>query len=220
MPDHQTPIAETLAGVNEVHKLGLFRRFGLSNYQAADVEAVHAHCVAQGYVLPTVYQGPYSPITRYQETVLFPTLRKLGMAFYAYSPSASGFLGKTVAAFEEQMRELAASGAPPFRRRYADNPKFMTALQKWNDVASKEGVAPAEMAYRWVAYHSAMKKDLGDALIIGASSLQQLEETLTGVEKGPLSETAQAGIDDVWQDLKDEPPMRGPAPRPAQQPKA
>ncbi len=86
MPDSLTPIAETLAGVDEVYKLGLFRRFGLSNYQAADVQAVYDHCVEKGYVLPTVYQGTYSPVTRYQETILFPTLRKLGIAFYAYSP--------------------------------------------------------------------------------------------------------------------------------------
>ncbi len=97
MPDGKTPISETLAGVDEVYKLGLFRRFGLSNYQADDVQAVYDHCAEKGYVLPSVYQGSYSPITRYQETELFPTLRKLGIAFYAYSPSASGFLGKTVA---------------------------------------------------------------------------------------------------------------------------
>ncbi len=218
MPDHQTPLSETLAGVDEVYKLGLFRRFGLSNYQASDVQAVYDHCAEKGYVLPTVYQGPYSPIARYQETVLFPTLRKLGMAFYAYSPSASGFLGKTVAQVEEQARNALAGGAP-FRRRYVDNPKFMAALAKWAAVAEEEGLSGAELAYRWVAYHSGLKRDFGDALIIGASSLEQLDETLLGIEQGPLSDKAQAGIDDVWEGLKDEPPpMRGfpPGARPPQ----
>jgi aflatoxin B1 aldehyde reductase len=34
-------------------------------------------------------------VARKQEEVLFPTLRKLGIAFYAYSPIAGGFLTKT-----------------------------------------------------------------------------------------------------------------------------
>ncbi len=205
MPDHETPISETLSGVDEVHKLGLFRRFGLSNYEAADVEAIYDHCVDKGYVLPTVYQGPYSPITRYQETELFPTLRRLGIAFYAYSPSAGGFLGKTVAQVEENAR--AAAAGPAFRLRYDEKPAFMAALAKWGAVAEEEGVGRAELAYRWVAYHSTLKRALGDALIIGASSLEQLEETLSGIEKGPLSDKAVGAIDQIWEGLKDEPPV-------------
>ncbi len=163
-------------------------------------------------MLPSVYQGTYSPITRYQETVLFPTLRKLGMAFYAYSPSASGFLGKTVNQVEEQARN--APAGPPFRRRYAENPKFMAALDGWQATARNEGVTGAEFAYRWVAYHSGLKREYGDALIIGASSLEQLEETLSAVEKGPLSEDALVAADKVWEGIKDEPPIRGGPPRP------
>ncbi|KAH8883108.1 aldehyde reductase [Thozetella sp. PMI_491] len=218
MPDYATPISETLEAVNDVYKLGLFRRFGLSNFQAVDVQAAYDHCVEKGYVIPTVYQGSYSPITRYQETVLFPTLRKLNMAFYAYSPSASGFLGKTVPQLEEQLRNPPAGA--PWRRRYAENPKFMAALGKWVSIAEGEGIGGAELAYRWVAYHSGLKREHGDALIIGASSLQQLEETLSGIEKGPLSDTALLGIDEVWEGLKDEPPLRGMFQRPQQPPKA
>ncbi|KAI9326453.1 hypothetical protein DFJ73DRAFT_783498 [Zopfochytrium polystomum] len=48
----------------------------------------------------TIYQGAYSAITRRQETELFPVLRRHGIAFYAYSPAAGGFLAKTSAAVE------------------------------------------------------------------------------------------------------------------------
>lgn len=53
-PDHETPLEETLAAVDAVHKSGFFKRFGLSNYQAKDVEAVYNHAKEKGYVLPTV----------------------------------------------------------------------------------------------------------------------------------------------------------------------
>ncbi|KAK4939964.1 hypothetical protein LTR10_019816 [Elasticomyces elasticus] len=40
-PDSQTDLEDTLAGVNEVYKLGLFKRFGLSNYPVEDVQKVY-----------------------------------------------------------------------------------------------------------------------------------------------------------------------------------
>ena len=94
-PDASVPIADTLAGVNEVYKSGAFKRFGLSNYKVEDVRKVHEHCMEKGYVLPTAYQGNYSPVARLQDTLLFPTLRELDISFYAYSPLAGGFLTKT-----------------------------------------------------------------------------------------------------------------------------
>jgi aflatoxin B1 aldehyde reductase len=79
-----------------VYKTGAFKRFGLSNYAPSDVQKAYDICKKNNWVLPTCYQGNYSPVARRQETELFPTLRKLGIAFYAYSPLAGGFLTKTV----------------------------------------------------------------------------------------------------------------------------
>ena len=56
-PDEETPLEQTLEGVNEVYKTGFFKRFGLSNYKAEDVEKVYNICKEKGYPLPKVYQG-------------------------------------------------------------------------------------------------------------------------------------------------------------------
>ena len=56
-PDYDTPLEQTLEGINEVYKKGFFKRFGLSNYKAEDVEKVYNHCKEKGYPLPSVYQG-------------------------------------------------------------------------------------------------------------------------------------------------------------------
>lgn len=77
-PD-SVPIEGTLAGVNEAYKEGWFRRFGLSNFLAEDVQKIYDICKREGYPLPSVYQGDYSAIARKQEELLLPTLRKLGM---------------------------------------------------------------------------------------------------------------------------------------------
>ena len=41
--------------------------------------------------------------------------------------------------------------------------------------------------YRWVRYHSPLKPENGDAMIIGANSLAQLQDTLDEIITGPLS---------------------------------
>ena len=98
--DPDTPLSDTLAGVNEVYKTGTFRRFGLSNFLAKTVQEVYEICKSNNYVLPTVYQVNYSPVTRIPEDELFPLLRKLGIAIYAYSPIAGGLLAKSRAQVE------------------------------------------------------------------------------------------------------------------------
>ena len=184
----------------------LSNAFGLSNYPASEVEKVYNICKSNGYVLPTAYQGNYSPVARKQETILFPTLRKLGMAFYAYSPLAGGFLTKT--------KEDIEAGAGRFNKdsiggMYAEmyaKPSYIAILPKWAMLAEEVGCSKAELAYRWVAYNCPLKKENGDAIIIGASSHKQLEQTLEGLEHGPLPDSAVKGIDQIWEEIKADAP--------------
>ncbi|KAH8660468.1 putative aldehyde reductase [Xylariales sp. PMI_506] len=201
-PDPKTPIAETLSAVNEVFRRGSFRRFGLSGFPATGVEAIYKHCAENDYPLPSVYQGSYNAINRHKETALFPTLRRLGISFYAYCPSAGGFLGKTVAQAEDMARDIALVSATC--RPYIGSPKYLKILAKWRTIADSEGVSGAELAYRWVTFHSTLDHVNGDSMIIGASSPAQLEETLCGIEKGPLSDEACVGIQGVWEIVKEE----------------
>jgi len=206
-PDAKTDLEETLAGVQEVYKTGVFKRFGLSNYSPEDVQKVYDIAKKNGYVLPTVYQGNYSPVARRQETELFPVLRKLGIAFYAYSPLAGGFLTKTAQQIQDGAGRFGPEALGGMYRQMYLKPSYLDALAKWEAIAKEEGVARAELAYRWVTYHSPLKKAQGDAIIIGASTVEQLEETLAGIDKGPLSKKALEGIDKVWEEIKHEAPL-------------
>lgn len=80
-------------------------------------------------------------------------------------------------------------------------------LDKWSSIADEVGCSRAELAYRWVAYHSALKADLGDGVIVGASSIKQLEGTLEGLEHGPLPQEAAKKIDGLWEGVKGEAPV-------------
>ena len=71
------------------------------------------------------------------------------------------------------------------RERYWNAPYF-NALAKIEAVAQKHGLTLAEIALRWVSHHSLLKREHGDAVLIGASSVKHIEENLVDLEKGPL----------------------------------
>ena len=59
--------------------------------------------------------------------------------------------------------------------RYWNEPYF-EALASIQKVAEKHNLTMAEIALRWVSHHSLLKREHGDAVIIGASSLKHIEQ--------------------------------------------
>ncbi|KAK6083889.1 aldehyde reductase [Seiridium cupressi] len=204
-PDRTTPLKDTLAGIDELYKQGRFRRFGLSNFLANEVEEVIHVAAEHGFVRPSVYQGNYSAFARRHELELFPVLRKHGMAFNAYSPLAGGFLTKTAKDVEDQVGRF--TPANPLGEVYVTlykKPVFLAALEVWEAISQASRVPKAELAYRWVAYHSSLTRGNGDGMIVGARNLQQLRETLTGLRRGPLPDDVAKQIEAIWDQIKDE----------------
>ncbi|KAJ0383238.1 hypothetical protein COL922a_010884 [Colletotrichum nupharicola] len=199
-----TQSEETLAGINDAHKAGLFRRLGLSNYPPTEVQRLYDVAKDNGFVLPTVYQGNYSAVARKPEADLFPVLRKLGISFVAYSPIAGGFLTKT----REQIESGGTRFSPDqmfgiYHKLYVKD-SYLSALEEWGKIAEEEQISKAELAYRWVVYHSILRKEHGDGIVFGSSSVSQMEETLLACNRGPLSEKAVGAIEQIWEKVKDE----------------
>ncbi|KAF2851883.1 Aldo/keto reductase [Plenodomus tracheiphilus IPT5] len=205
-PDPDAPIEEVLEGINEVYKKGAFKRFGLSNFAPKQVQQVYDIAKEKGYPLPQVYQGNYNPVARHLETELFPLLRKLGISFYAYSPLAGGFLTKSAADLDAGLGRFNADTLGGIYKSLYDKPALRQALADWNKVAEKEGISKAELAYRWVAYHSALQSD-EDGVIFGASSIKQVEQTAQSIKAGKLSDEAVKGIQQIWENVKDVAPV-------------
>jgi len=83
-------------------------------------------------------------------------------------------------------------------------PSLLKALDTWGALAEKQGVSKAELAYRWIYYHSDLKPELGDTVILGASKVEQIQPTVDGLKKGPLKEEVAKGIDEIWDGIKHE----------------
>ncbi|KAG0646182.1 Oxidoreductase sirO [Hyphodiscus hymeniophilus] len=229
-PDPETPIEETLSAISQLYSEGKFKRvrskpdsqklstlanccfvqFGLSNYKTADVQKIYDIQSAAGAVLPTVFQGNYNAVARHIESDLFPLLRKLKISFYAYSPIAGGFLVKTSAtirANEDTGRFGPKARTGKMYTTMYGKESLLGALDEWGNIANDAGISKAALAYRWITYHSALKKEYGDGIIIGASKVSQLEETLKVIEDGPLDSKIAERVDQIWKKVEQEAPL-------------
>ena len=81
------------------------------------------------------------------------------------------------------------------------------ALDEWDEIAREAEISKAALAYRWITYHSALKIENGDAIIIGASKILQLEETLKVVEDGPLDQKTVGRVEGIWKKVEHEAPL-------------
>ena len=148
-------------------------------------------------------------MSRHIEEDLFPLLRKLNISFYAYSPIAGGFLVKNSTQLRSSDVEGRFGGKTALKDMYTSmygKESLYQALDEWGDIAKDAGITKAALAYRWITYHSALKKEHGDGVIIGSSKLSQLEETLTAIDAGPLDEETAKRADSIWEKVKEEAP--------------
>merc|ERR1712013_327261 len=131
-PDHTVPIEDTLKGVDQLHKDGKFKEFGLSNYASWEVADIYHICKQSGYVLPTVYQGMYNALTRDIELELIPCLRRYGIRFYVYNPLAAGML----------------TGKYDFSKNNEEQPKGRFFVEKENAFTAKWAKAYQDRYWR------------------------------------------------------------------------
>ena len=202
-PDKNTPVKGVLKACDELYRAGKFKELGLSNFPAWLVSHVYHICKEKGYVLPTVYEGLYNPLSRKAEEELFDALRNFNMRFYAYNPLAGGLLTNKYSSFEEEPTKGRFTFRPNYQNRYWKK-SFFDGAALIKKACEREGISIIEASYRWMAYHSALQKD--DAIIVGASKVAQLEQNISALDKGPLSNEMLEAFDEAWKITKADAP--------------
>ncbi|KIZ07247.1 Protein tas [Monoraphidium neglectum] len=107
----------------------------------------------------------------------------------AYSPLAMGLLtGKYTA----------PGGGPPEARlnKYGPRPNVLAAVDAYCAIAACHGMSPTELALRFV-----LGRPLVSSAVVGATSLQQLEELLRAARAPPLAAEVLSEIDGVHERL-------------------
>uniref|UniRef100_A0A3Q2LQI7 NADP-dependent oxidoreductase domain-containing protein n=1 Tax=Equus caballus TaxID=9796 RepID=A0A3Q2LQI7_HORSE len=214
LPDHSTPVEETLRACHQLHQEGKFVELGLSNYAAWEVAEICTLCKSNGWIMPTVYQGVYNALTRRVETELFPCLRHFGLRFYAYNPLAGtgcsgagcpgGGTGNKPAG-----RFFGHKWAEFYRNRYWKEPHFQAIAMMEKALQAAYGPSAPSMTsavLRWMYHHSQLQGAHGDAVILGMSNLEQLAQNLAAAEEGPLEPAVVQAFDEAWNLVAEESP--------------
>ena len=82
-PDSETTLYDVLETAQGLYRSGAFKYLGLSNMSAWEVVRAHAICKENQWIVPTIYQGMYNPLTRQVEPELIPALKSLNLRFVA-----------------------------------------------------------------------------------------------------------------------------------------
>ncbi|KAI4866126.1 aldo/keto reductase [Hypoxylon rubiginosum] len=198
VPDRATRFEEACEAMDQAHKEGKIKHWGLSNYTAQEVQQFLDICEEHGYVKPSVYQGQYNAIVRGGEKELFPVLRKNGIAFYVFSPAAAGFFAGNAKKVKAGGRYDTSHKIGGLYSSFYQKPSIVAAADNAASVASKYGISGHAAALRWTAYHGVLEKAHGDSIVLGASSSEQLDSNIDAIEQGPLPEDVVAAFDAVY----------------------
>lgn len=205
-PDITTPIEETLKAINIEYKKNSFKEFGLSNFTVKQIEEIFDISRKNGYVLPTVYQGVYNLVSRNNEPELLPFLRKNGIRFIAWSPLAGGFFNIKRDQIVPGSRYDPSYAVGGMYSNWYFKESLFTSLQKINRISQDNKISNVELALRWLFFHSQLKREHGDGVILGASRPDQLISNLESIRKGPLPTNVVNQLESIWQDVKTDAP--------------
>jgi aflatoxin B1 aldehyde reductase len=64
--------------------------------------------------------------------------------------------------------------------------------------ASAHDISPHAAALRWTIFHSMLDGSYGDAVLVGMSKLEQLNQTLDAIEAGPLPDNLADKISGIY----------------------
>lgn len=204
-PDKNTSVSEALKGCARLYEAGKIREIGLSNFLARLVEQACQICRENNWPLPAVYEGLYNPLSRKAEGELQEVLSMHGIRFYAYNPLAGGILTDKYIAAGWQLQEGRFTNRPNYQDRYWKK-SYFKAIELVNEVCGQFEISISEAAYRWLAFHSMLKQERGDGIIVGVSKLLQLEANRKALDQGRLPEAVVEAFEEAWEVCKSDAP--------------
>ncbi|MEM1321248.1 MAG: aldo/keto reductase [Bacteroidota bacterium] len=180
-PDKNTPIEETVWAMNHLIQQGKILYWGTSEWSAQEI--MEAHMVARELRLigPTMEQPQYNMFHREKVEVEYNQIYKtVGLGTTIWSPLASGVLtNKYLGSFPKGTR-LSMEGLDWLKERSLSEERLVK-VAKLNDLAKELDTSLAKLAIAWCARNPNVS-----TVILGASKLKHLEETLSSLEVIPL----------------------------------
>jgi L-glyceraldehyde 3-phosphate reductase len=187
--DPRTPLEETMAALDTAVRSGRALYAGVSSYPAAQTEEAVAILRDLGTPL-TIHQPSYSMLNRWVEhgePSLLETLESTGVGCIAFSPLAQGMLtNKYLTGIPQGSRATQGKSLSPD----LITDETMRHVKALADIAESRGQTLAQLALAWV-----LRDQRVTSALVGASSVEQLEDNVAAVKNLSLTRDELAAID-------------------------
>lgn len=188
-PDPETPVEETMGALADIVRQGKALYVGISNYKA-DQTAKALAVLKESRVPCLIHQARYSLLDRWAEPDLLPLLKQEGVGMIAFSPLAQGLLtDKYLDGIPENSRAARPTG---HLKREQVTAEKIEKVRKLNRLAVERGQTLAEMSLAWL-----LKDDRVTSVLVGASSVSQLENNLKAIRNISFTEEELKTIDSI-----------------------
>ena len=193
-PDPQTPLEETMGALDHAVRSGKALYAGISSYTPE--QTLEAARILKELGTPLlIHQPSYSMLNRWTENGspnLYEALDQVGAGSIAFSPLAQGMLtdrylnGVPAGSRAAQDKSLAES-------RITEDK--LDRIRGLREIAQSRGQTLAQMAIAWILRDQSKGSPVTSALV-GASSVEQLEDTLSAIHRLDFSAEELASIDE------------------------
>ncbi|HEY3961501.1 MAG TPA: L-glyceraldehyde 3-phosphate reductase [Gaiellaceae bacterium] len=184
--DPDTTLEETMRALDTAVRQGKALYAGISSYSPERTREAYEILETLGTPL-LIHQPSYSMLNRWIEPELLQTLGELGVGCIGFSPLAQGMLtDKYLNGIPEHSRAAENSSLSPDLL----NDQALAKIGALNEIAKRRGQSLAQMALAWTLRDPRMTSTL-----IGVSSIAQLEDSLSALDKLEFSNSELAEID-------------------------
>jgi L-glyceraldehyde 3-phosphate reductase len=185
-PDPETPLEETMGALATAVHQGKALYAGISSYSAARTAEAAAVLRDQGVEL-LIHQPSYSMLNRWIEPELLDVLGDEGVGCIVFSPLAQGMLT------DKYLEGIPAGSRAT--RGYALSEDLLTEeslakIRALNEIAGRRGQTLAQTALAWT-----LRDPRVTSTLIGASSVEQLEENVAALDQLDFADEELAEID-------------------------
>jgi L-glyceraldehyde 3-phosphate reductase len=185
--DPDTPLEETVGALASIVQSGKALYVGISSYNSARTREA-ARLLAELKVPLLIHQPSYSMLNRWTEDdELLDTLEDVGAGCIAFSPLAQGLLTDRYLDGIPADSRAATGGA---LKAASITEERLARVRALNGVAERRGQTLAQLALVW-----ALRDPRMTSLVIGASSVKQLDDNIAALDNMELTLDELAEID-------------------------
>ncbi len=173
--DYESPMEETLEALNDLVRSGRVRHIGCSNWSARHLMKALQLSRENGWAVFDSLQAYYSLANRDLEHELLPLCKEEGLGVLPWSPLSGGLLTGKYRSDEDEPEDArrVEFDFPPVKED-----KSFEAVDAMDEISQRTDASIPQIALKWLTYQDGIS-----SVIIGARTMDQLEENLATVDK-------------------------------------